>query len=95
MQHPRSSQMQTRNCVWLLSLFYRAQNRCESRLKNPTEISQNFRLSWSADFPPLLGGGLEPHFRVLFFAVFRVFPWGISIRVENSGKEWKKNCSQF
>jgi hypothetical protein len=47
------------------------------------------------DLNYVLGGGLEPLFRVLFSAVFHVFPWGISIRVENSGKEWKKNCSQL
>ena len=43
---------------------------------------------------PLLGGGLEPAFRVLFSANFDVFPWGFSIRVENYGIEWKENCSQ-
>jgi hypothetical protein len=43
----------------------------------------------------LLGGGLEPHFRVLFSAVFQVFPCGISIRVENYGIERKENCSQL
>jgi hypothetical protein len=37
-------------------------------------------------------GGLEPLFRVLFSAVFQVFPWGISIRVENRGFWWKENC---
>ena len=34
----------------------------------------------------MLGGGLEPHFRVLFSAVFQVFPCGISIRLEICGK---------
>jgi hypothetical protein len=38
------------------------------------------------EFSPLLGGGLEPHIRVLFSAIFQVFPWGISIRVEICGK---------
>ena len=41
----------------------------------------------------VLGGGLEPRFRVLFSAIFQVFPWGISIRVETGGKERKQNCS--
>jgi hypothetical protein len=30
-------------------------------------------------------GGLEPHFRVLFSAIFHGVPWGISIRGENGG----------
>ena len=34
----------------------------------------------------VLGGGLEPHFRVLFSAIFQGFSWGISIRVETFGK---------
>jgi hypothetical protein len=34
----------------------------------------------------VLGGGLEPLFRVLFSALFQVFPWGISIGVEICGK---------
>ena len=37
-------------------------------------------------------GGLEPHFRVLFSALFHVFPWGISIRVETGGSERKQKC---
>ena len=44
---------------------------------------------------PLLGGGLEPLFRVLFSAIFQVFPWGISIRLENRGFWWKKNCCKL
>ena len=31
-------------------------------------------------------GGLEPHFRVLFSAIFHGISPGISIRVENCGK---------
>jgi hypothetical protein len=38
----------------------------------------------------LLGGGLEPHFRVLFSAIFQDLSWGISIRVENDGGGWKQ-----
>jgi hypothetical protein len=37
-------------------------------------------------------GGLEPHFRVLFSAIFQGFPWGISIRVETCGSERKQKC---
>ncbi len=47
------------------------------------------------DFPPLLGGGLEPHFRVLFSAIFHAFPCGISIRVETSGSERKQKCGKL
>jgi hypothetical protein len=37
----------------------------------------------------MFGGGLEPSFRVLVSAIFMVFPWGISISVEDSGRQWK------
>jgi hypothetical protein len=40
-------------------------------------------------------GGLEPHFRVLFSAVFHVFPRGISIRVEACGSERKQKCGEL
>jgi hypothetical protein len=43
----------------------------------------------------LLGGGLEPAFRVLLSAIFHEFRSGISIRVEICGKEWNQNCSFF
>src|ERR1700747_3140738 len=39
---------------------FNAKFRAQNRLKNRAEIGQNFGLFWSADFPPLLGGGLEP-----------------------------------
>jgi hypothetical protein len=39
-------------------------------VKNRAEIGQKFGLFWSTEFSPLLGGGLEPHFRVLFSAIF-------------------------
>src|SRR5262245_49866268 len=38
--------------------------------------------------------GLEPHFRVLFSAIFHGVSLGISTRVENYGIERKENCSQ-
>jgi hypothetical protein len=44
---------------------------------------------------PLLGGGLEPAFRVLLSAIFHVFPWGISIRVASGGNERNQKCSFF
>jgi hypothetical protein len=34
----------------------------------------------------LCSGGLEPHFTVLFSAIFQGFSWGISIWVETCGK---------
>jgi excisionase family DNA binding protein len=40
-------------------------------------------------------GGLEPHFRVLFSAIFHGVSPGISIRMENYGIERKENCSQL
>jgi hypothetical protein len=40
-------------------------------------------------------GGLEPHFRVLFSAIFQGVSLGISIRAENYGIERKQNCSQL
>jgi len=43
----------------------------------------------------VLGGGLEPAFRVLVSAIFHEFRSGISIRVENYGIERKQNCSFF
>jgi hypothetical protein len=49
----------------------------------------------SMDSNYVLGGGLEPHFRVLFSAIFQVFPWGIPIRVENRGFLWKENCCKL
>jgi hypothetical protein len=52
-------------------------------------------LLWPFRFPPLLGGGLEPHFRVLFSAIFQGFPWGISIRVETGGSERKQKCGKL
>ena len=43
----------------------------------------------------VLGEGLEPHFRVLFSAIFHDLSLGISIGVENYGIERKQNCSQL
>jgi hypothetical protein len=56
------------------------------------EIDQNCGTSSRARFPPLLGGGLEPHFRVLFSAILHVFPRGISIRVKICGNGRKQKC---
>src|SRR5260370_16607200 len=43
----------------------------------------------------LLGGGLEPHFRVLFSAIFHGVSPGISIRVETCGSERKQKCGKL
>jgi hypothetical protein len=32
-------------------------------------------------------GGLEPHFRVQFSAIFQVLPWTSATRVENTGRQ--------
>jgi len=40
-------------------------------------------------------GGLEPHFRVLFSAIFQVLPGRISIRVETCGSERKQMCGKL
>jgi hypothetical protein len=37
-------------------------------------------------------GGLEPHFRVLFSAIFHAFPCGISISVATCGTGRKQKC---
>jgi hypothetical protein len=44
---------------------------------------------------PLLGGGLEPRFMVLFSAIFHGVPSEIAIRVENRGFWWKQNCCKL
>ena len=67
----------------------------EIDLKTCMELDQKCGTLWHARFPPLLGGGLEPHFRVLFSAIFQGFPWGVSIRVEICGSERKQKCSFF
>ena len=52
-----------------------------------------FRIGMQRNY--VLGGGLEPAFRVLVSAIFHEFRSGISIRVENYGIERKQNCSFF
>jgi hypothetical protein len=44
---------------------------------------------------PLLGGGLEPHFRALYSAIFHDVPTEIAIRVENGGFLRKQNCCKL
>ena len=44
------------------------------------------------DLIHVLEGGLEPHFKVLFSAIFQGLSWGISIRVENDGSGRKQKC---
>jgi hypothetical protein len=49
-------------------------------------MGQEFGLFWSADFAPLLGGGLEPGFRVPFSTIFH----GIALEKRKSDrKHWK------
>src|ERR1700730_8900070 len=43
----------------------------------------------------VLGGGLEPRFRVLFSAIFHVFPSEIAISVESGGFSRKQNCCKL
>jgi hypothetical protein len=43
----------------------------------------------------LLGGGLEPRFRVLFSAIFHGVPSEIAIRVENRRFWRKQNCCKL
>ena len=47
------------------------------------------------DLSDVLGGGLEPRFRVLFSAIFHLFPREISIRVETCGSERKQMCGKL
>ena len=43
----------------------------------------------------LCSRGLEPHFRVLFSAISKVLPRGISIRVETCRSERKQKCGKL
>ena len=52
-------------------------------------------LSKCGTFHAVLGGGLEPHFRVLFSAIFHGVPSEIAIRVENRGFLRKQNCCKL
>src|SRR6266403_3666039 len=55
-------------------------------LKNYRKIDQRCGTLWHAQFLPLLGGGLEPHFRVLFSAIFH----GVSLGNFHQGRNlWK------
>jgi hypothetical protein len=53
-------------------------------------VSKYKPLKTGMDLIHVLGGGLEPHFRFLFSAIFHAFPWGVSIRVETCGSERKQ-----
>ncbi len=57
--------------------------------RNRSKIRKN---CCTPDFFLLLGGGLEPRFRVLFSAVFHGVPSEGAIRVENRGFWRKQNC---
>ena len=60
-----------------------------------SEARSKYFSAWPLGGLLLLGGGLEPHFRVLFSAVFLGFPRGISIRVETSGSGRKQKCGKL
>ena len=66
----------------------------DSWVRNRSKSCKNCCKMLHVRFSPLLGGGLEPLFRVLFSAIFHGVSPGISIRVENYGIERKENCSQ-
>jgi len=66
--------------------------RVQARIESSLSLR---RRVWPARFPPLLGGGLEPRFRVLFSAIFHLFPRDISIRVETCGSERKQKCGKL
>ena len=56
------------------------------------EIYQKCGTLWHARLSPLLGGDLNPVSGFCFPLVSRVFPWGISIRVETGGSWRKQKC---
>jgi hypothetical protein len=60
-----------------------------------SEARSKYFIAWPLGGPPSARGGLEPHFRVLFSAIFHGFSLGFSIRMENYGIERKQNCSQL
>jgi hypothetical protein len=69
---------------------FRAQNRCQSGLKNRAEIGKTFDLFWSVDFSPVLGGDLNPplglYFPLLSVSFAREFPPGWKT-TESSGNK--------
>jgi len=57
----------------------------ESIRKSPKLLHAGF-------FSSALGGGLEPHFGVLFSAIFQ----GVSLgNFHQRGKQWKQNCCKL
>ena len=54
-------------------------------------VVSNFS-AWTLKWATPARGGHELHFRVLFSAIFRAFPWGVSIRVETCGSERRQKC---
>ena len=60
-----------------------------------SEARSKYFSAWPLGGLLLLGGGLEPHFSVLFSAIFHGVSLGNSFRVENYGIERKQNCSQL
>src|SRR6476661_3223145 len=70
-----------------------------SCLKSTFKIGKQNRLKCgllrSAGFLPLLGGGLEPRFMVLFSAIFHDVSLGNCHKVENRGFSRKQNCCKL
>ena len=60
---------------------------CEARCK--------YLSAWTLNGVPSARGGLEPHFRVLYSAIFHDVPSEIAIRVENGGFLRKQNCCKL
>ena len=60
-----------------------------------SEARSKYFSAWPLGGLLLLGWGLEPHFRVLFSAVFHGVPSEGAIRVENRGFWRKQNCCKL
>jgi hypothetical protein len=58
-----------RHKSFLESLSAAKRDYVQARLRGSQEVLQRVAFRW----PTLLGGGLEPHFRVLFSAIFQGF----------------------
>ena len=65
--------------------------RREIMFRRGCEARRKYFSAWPLGGPSARGG-LEPHFRVLFSAIFHAFPLGVSIRVETCGSERKQKC---
>ena len=59
------------------------------------EARRKYFSAWPLSGLLLLGGDLNPILGFYFPLFSRVFPGGISIRVENAGFQWKQNCCEL